>query len=94
LYQNYPNPFNKQTIIKYYLPDIGYQPAEIKLEIYDLLGRRVRALVDERQYPGEYTATWDGKSESGDDLPSGVYFYRLFVSKAEFSKPRKLVLMK
>jgi hypothetical protein len=94
LYQNYPNPFNQNTIIKYYLPNIGYQPAEVKLEIYDVLGRAVRSLVNERQYPGEYTISWDGKNERGEDLPSGIYFYRLFVSKAELSKPKKLVLMK
>jgi hypothetical protein len=94
LNQNYPNPFNQNTIIEYYLPDIGYQPADIKLEIYDLLGRVVRTLVSENQYPGEYTVTWDGRNERRQELPSGVYFYRLFVSKIEFAKPKKLILMR
>jgi len=94
LYQNYPNPFNQNTVIKYYLPDIGYQPAEVKLEIYDILGRAVRTLVDDHQYPGEYSVSWDGRDERMDDLPSGVYFCRLLVSRAELTKPMKLVLMR
>lgn len=94
LYQNYPNPFNQYTVINYYLPNIGVQPAEVRLEIYDLLGRSVRILVNDRQYPGQYTVSWDGRNNDGDDLPSGVYFYRLFITGIEFSKPRKLVLIK
>ena len=94
LYQNYPNPFNQSTVVKYYLPDIGYQPAEVRLRIYDVLGRLVRTLVDDRQYPGEYSINWDGLDERRQELPSGVYFYRLFVSKIEFAKPKKLILMR
>jgi len=94
LYQNYPNPFNQRTIIRFYLPDIGVQPAEARLEIYDVLGRLVRSLVNERRYPGEYEVVWDGRDDSGSELSSGMYFYRLFVSKAEFTKPKKLMLIK
>jgi len=94
LYQNYPNPFNRNTIIRYYLPNIGYQPARIKLGIYDLLGRQVKLLVNESQYPGDYQVIWDGTNDSGDNLPSGVYFYRLFITGAELTRPRKIILMK
>ncbi len=94
LHQNYPNPFNQNTIIRFYLPDIGIQPAEVRLEIYDILGRRVKMLVNERRYPGEHEVVWDGNSDSGNTLSSGVYFYRLYVSGIEFSKPKKLILMK
>jgi hypothetical protein len=94
LYQNYPNPFNRNTIIKYYLPNIGYQPAKVKLSIYDLLGRQVRLLVDESQYPGYYQVILDGTDDSGHDLPSGVYFYRLFMTGAELTRPKKIILMK
>ena len=94
LYQNYPNPFNQQTIIEYYLPDIGFQPAEVRLLIYDVLGRLVRTLVDKRQYPGEYSVSWDGLNERRGELPSGVYFCRLFLSRAELTKPRKLLLIR
>jgi len=94
LYQNYPNPFNQSTIIRFYLPDIGYQPAEVQLDIYDVLGRKVRRLVDERRYPGEHEAVWDGCDDNGQQLSSGVYFYRLFISKAELTKPKKLMLLR
>ncbi|MEE9552918.1 MAG: FlgD immunoglobulin-like domain containing protein, partial [candidate division Zixibacteria bacterium] len=94
LHQNYPNPFNQNTVINYYLPNVGVQPGEVKLEIYDIMGRVIRTLVNERQYPGEYSLTWDGKDEMRRELPSGVYFYRLFITGIEFSKPKKLMLMK
>jgi hypothetical protein len=94
LYQNYPNPFNPQTTIWYYLPDIGYQPAEVELKIYNILGKLVRILVSERQYPGEHRVVWDGKNDKGDDLSSGIYFYRLKVSGIEFVKGKKMVLVR
>jgi nitrous oxidase accessory protein NosD len=94
LSQNYPNPFNPTTVIVYYLPDIGYQPAEVELIIYNLLGKVVRTLVKERQSPGEYRITWDGKDDGGDDVASGIYFYRLKVSGIEFVKARKMVLIR
>jgi parallel beta-helix repeat protein len=94
LYQNYPNPFNPQTTIRYYLPNIGYQPAEVELKIYNILGELVRVLVSERQYPGEHRVMWDGKNDRGEDLASGVYFYRLKVSGIEFVKGKKMVLVR
>jgi hypothetical protein len=94
LYQNYPNPFNNRTIIRFYLPDVGCQPAEVQLDIYDVLGKRVKRLIDERLYPGEHKVTWDGTSNAGDELASGMYFYRLFISKAELTKPKKLMLIR
>ena len=94
LSQNYPNPFNLNTIIEYYLPDIGYQPAQVRLLIYDMLGRQVRTLVNEPQYPGEYRVVWNGRDDNGIRLPTGVYFSRLFISKAELTRPKKLILMR
>jgi hypothetical protein len=90
----YPNPFNSMITIGYFLADIGYQPAEVKLYIYDIGGRLVRKLVDCRQNPGRYTVTWDGKTDGGEQLSSGVYFSRLSVSGIELQKPRKITLMK
>lgn len=90
----YPNPFNSMITIGYYLADIGYQPAEVKLYIYDIGGRLVRKLVDCRQNPGRYTVTWDGKTDGGEQLSSGVYFSRLSVSGIELRKPRKITLVK
>jgi parallel beta-helix repeat protein len=94
LSQNYPNPFNPTTVIVYYLPDIGYQPAEVELTIYNVLGKQVRTLVKERQYPGEHRAVWDGKDDEGNDVASGIYFYRLKVSGVDFVKAKKMTLIR
>jgi len=94
LSQNYPNPFNPTTVIVYYLPDLGYQPAEVELSIYNLLGKAVRTLVKERQHPGEHRAVWDGKDDDGNDVASGIYFYRLKVSGVDFLKAKKMILIR
>jgi hypothetical protein len=94
LFQNYPNPFNSSTVIWYYLPDVGYQPAEVEITIYNLLGKVVKTLVKTRQYPGEHKVLWDGKDESGKEVASGIYFYRLKVSGLELVKPRKMVVLR
>jgi len=92
--QNYPNPFNSQTTISYYLADIGYQPAEVQLYIYNIAGQLVRRLVDSRQYPGRYIITWEGLGEGGEVLSSGVYFARLIVSGIELIKARKITFLR
>jgi hypothetical protein len=94
LEQNYPNPFNARTAIVYHLPNIGAQPAPVKLTIYNVLGHLVKTLVNERQQPGEHTAYWDGLNESGQTVSSGVYFYTLNVSGLDFARSRKMVLLK
>ena len=83
LSQNYPNPFNPSTVISYRLPSFS----EVTLRIYDLLGREVATLVDQRQDAGIYSVTFDA-----EHLPSGVYFYKLATGR--FSSVRKLVLLK
>jgi hypothetical protein len=75
LEQNYPNPFNPVTLIKYTLGkerSEGKGDANVKLAVYDVLGREVTTLVNERQQPGTYTVQFDGSRYS-----SGTYFYRL-----------------
>jgi len=97
LKQNYPNPFNPTTTIIYYLPDVGYQPAEVDIVIYNILGQRVRTLVKERKYPGEHRVTWDGKDNDGNDMASGIYFYKMTFSGVDLYpliKPKKMVLIK
>jgi hypothetical protein len=73
LEQNFPNPFNPSTTIKYVLA----QPIEVKLIIYDMLGRRVRTLVDQHQQAGRYAITWDGRNEQGQSVASGTFIYQL-----------------
>ncbi len=73
LYQNAPNPFNPTTSIAFDIPN----KAVVQLEVYDLLGRKIEMLVNEEMDAGSYRAIWDGRDESGREVPSGVYFYRI-----------------
>ena len=88
LYQNDPNPFNPSTRIRYSLPN----RAHVRLDIYDPLGRRVATLVDEVRDAGPNEAVWNGKSDSGATVASGVYFYRLSAGRRVLTK--KLLLLK
>jgi len=88
LYQNYPNPFNPVTTIKYSLP----RNCHIQLDIYNILGRKVRTLKSGVVEAGQHQAVWNGTDQSGCDVASGVYFYRL---KAEnYANTRKMLLLK
>jgi flagellar hook assembly protein FlgD len=88
--QNYPNPFNPVTIINYELPITNY----VKLSVYDILGREVGVLVNEKLTAGKYKVEWDGTN-----YPSGVYFYRLTVSGAsaplsiKYSETKKMIFI-
>jgi hypothetical protein len=73
LSDNFPNPFNPTTVIQYATP----RADQISLEIYNLLGQRVRTLVDGVISAGYHEAVWDGRNENGQQVESGVYFYRL-----------------
>ena len=86
LHPNYPNPFNPSTTIRYDVP----RHAQVRLTIYDTLGRLVARLVDSRQTPGIYNVTWNA------DVASGVYFYRLDVDAGNesFSEVRKMMLLR
>jgi hypothetical protein len=88
LRQNYPNPFNPTTVIEYALP----KSSQVRIQIYNVLGRRVRNLVDQRQEPGYKTIYWDGKDDSGIEVSSGVYFYRIVAG--DYVKCRKMTLLK
>ena len=88
LSQNYPNPFNPTTKIEFTLGKSGF----VALQIYDVLGRKVRTLVSEEVSSGYKSVIWDGKNEEGEDVASGVYFYQLKVG--DFSEPKKMLLLK
>jgi predicted outer membrane repeat protein len=88
LYQNYPNPFNPITKIKYDLPE----KSEVKLIIYDMLGRKVRLLVNKSQLPGQKIAVWDALNDQGYKVASGLYIYKLVAG--DYVKSRKMLLMK
>jgi photosystem II stability/assembly factor-like uncharacterized protein len=83
LSQNYPNPFNPKSNIKFQIAKSG----DVKLVVFDVLGREITTLVNEQLSPGTYEVEWDGTNH-----PSGVYFYKLIT--ADFSETRKMVLVK
>lgn len=85
---NYPNPFNPSTNIDLGLPIA----ATVRLDVINMLGQKVKTLVDGVMGAGMHTVSWDGTSESGQPVSSGVYFYRLQTDT--FSETKKMVLMK
>jgi hypothetical protein len=88
LLQNYPNPFNNETVIRFSVQ----KPAQVSLAIYNILGQRVRTLVEATLQAGPQNVRWDGKDEKGIDLSSGIYFYQLKVG--DLKQTRRLVLLK
>ena len=90
---NYPNPFNPSTTIKFQLPEKnGTATVRTVLRVYDILGRRVRTIVDEDMSPGFYTKQWDGLNDNGVGISSGVYFYSITAGK--FRETKKMLLLK
>lgn len=88
LSQNYPNPFNPTTEINFSIPE----DSNVNLKIFDITGKEVRALLDQNFNAGTYSATWDGKNNRGEVLPSGVYFYR--IEAGNFTEAKKALLLK
>ena len=88
LSQNYPNPFNPTTTIRFGLPDEG----KVKLVIYNVLGQKVKELLNESRGAGYHTVMWNGKNETGQQVSSGLYIYRLESAKGAESK--KMLLIK
>ncbi|MBL7127518.1 MAG: T9SS type A sorting domain-containing protein [Ignavibacteria bacterium] len=83
LHQNYPNPFNPATNIKFDIPKASY----VKLTIYNILGKEITTLVNEKLNIGSYEVNWNGM-----DYPSGVYFYKMVAD--DYVNVKKMVLLK
>ena len=89
LLQNFPNPFNPATSIRYNLP----QASGVSIIVYDLLGRKVRSLIDsEQKGAGYFSARWNGLDDFGGQVATGVYIYQLTTNSKSIS--RKMILMK
>jgi photosystem II stability/assembly factor-like uncharacterized protein len=85
--QNYPNPFTPSTTIGYDL----FRREHVRIEVYDLWGRRIRTLVDEQQEPGRYNVSWDGRTASGRRLAAGAYMYLIDVGDSQEMKQMVLL---
>jgi len=88
LSQNYPNPFNPATVIKYSLTE----RCHVTFDIYNILGRKVRTLIDESKPLGQYQVTWDGLDDNGLETAAGVYLYRL--QAGDYVVTKKMMLVK
>jgi immune inhibitor A len=91
--QNYPNPFNPVTTISYLITGAGGSRIDrTRIEIFNVLGQKVRTLVDRNEVPGQYSVLWDGYDDSGREVASGLYFYRL--TRGDQNESKKMILLK
>jgi hypothetical protein len=90
LSQNYPNPFNPYTTIEYSIPKT-HADKTITLAVYNILGQRVRTLVNDRQPAGFYSVQWDARDDQAMAVPSGIYIYRLHAVGTIISKRMLLI---
>jgi len=88
LHQNHPNPFNPVTTIRFDVP----QESLVRMDVYNILGQRVRTLVNGTMQPGFHAIRWNGTNDTGKPLASGMYIYRIY--STQFTAVKKLVLMK
>jgi len=88
LYENYPNPFNPETTITFSVPEDN---ADVRLEIYNMLGQKVAALLDGRMAQGVHTITWDGKNSHGEKVSAGIYVCRM--TAKDYNKTIKMTFL-
>jgi len=88
LHQNYPNPFNPTTQVKYALPETG----SVQIMIYDLMGRKVRTLINSEQNAGFKTLQWNATNDRNELVSAGLYLYT--IQAGEFRQTKKMVLLK
>ncbi len=88
LLQNYPNPFNPKTAIDFQIA----KESKVSVVVYNLMGQKIRTLVEKNKQSGNYTVIWDGKNDFGVAVASGVYLYNLKAGK--FSDIKKMILLR
>ena len=87
LYENYPNPFNPTTTIRYSLKNAHHT----KLTVFNTLGQKIRTLVDETKTTGLHTVQWDGRNNMGEQVSSGLYFYR--IEAGSFVQTKRMMML-
>lgn len=87
LHQNYPNPFNPTTLIKYEIQ----RKSIVNMNIYNILGQKIKTLVSTDQTPGFYTKVWNGTNDNGKKVPSGTYFYTIMVNNGTETRVMTLI---
>ena len=87
VYQNYPNPFNPTTSLSYQLPDDG----KVEVIIYDMMGKLIKNLVNEKQSSGQNSIIWNATNNSGNQVSAGLYIYTVKTSNHKQSKKMLLV---
>jgi len=88
LNQNYPNPFNPTTTIDYSIPERSH----VNIDVYNVLGQKIRTMVDREESAGSYTITWDGTNSDGSAVATGIYLYRF--QAGDYVETKKMLLMK
>ena len=88
LHPNYPNPFNPETRIRFELA----KTSNVRLMIYDVLGRKVRTLVSDKMDAGHHVVNWNGMNDEGIEAASGMYVYR--IKAGDFISHRKMLLVR
>jgi hypothetical protein len=88
LKQNYPNPFNPSTVISYQIPGNEF----VTLEVYNMLGQKVKTLINQNQEAGYYSVEWDGRNNFGNPVSSGIYLYR--IKAGNFISVHKMTLLR
>jgi len=88
LYNNHPNPFNPSTILHY---DVS-ETREVLIEVYNILGQKIKTLVDAVESPGHHEVEWNGTDENGYRVSSGIYLYHM--QAGDFNQSKKMMLMK
>jgi hypothetical protein len=88
LHQNYPNPFNPITTLRYDLPENSY----VNVTVYDMLGRKVKTLINQTQDAGYRSVIWDATNDYGKPISAGIYLYQ--IQAGGYTSTKKMVLLK
>ena len=92
LEQNFPNPFNGSTIIRYDIPDVRATETKTAIQVFNILGQKVKTLINAPHDPGPHQVVWDGTNDNGERVATGVYFYRLITKN--FLTTKKMIYVK